>query len=351
MHTTTKLWSAVALLAALTAGAPPARAEATAQEKAAAEALFDSARSLMKQGKYAEACAKFEQSQHIDPGIGTLLYLGDCYEKAGRLASAWATFREGASRAQAAGQNDRARAGEQRAQALVPRLVKVTIEVADENRQLDGFRLERAGQLVEPALWGVAVPVDPGEHTVVASAPGYERWSHKVRADTEGAALSVTVPALTPAAGAAEPPPAAAPPQPEPVPVAPAAPPPADAPPPDAGDPGATQRTLGLVVGGVGLVGIGVGTVFGLTAIAKNDDAKALCPRGDRCDDPEGVELTEDAKDAATVSNVAFGLGAAALVGGAVLYFTAPSSAPERALRIAPVVGSRGAGVSVGGRF
>jgi hypothetical protein len=33
------------------------------------------------------------------------------------------------------------------------------------------------------------------------------------------------------------------------------------------------------------------------------------------------------------------------------LYFTAPSSSPQRALRVSPRIGAGGGGVSVGGRF
>jgi serine/threonine-protein kinase len=104
------------------------------------------------------------------------------------------------------------------------------------------------------------------------------------------------------------------------------------------------------VVGGVGLVGIGVGAFFGLRAISKNDEAESFC-NGSTCSDPDGVTLTDEARDAATISNIAFGLGAAALVGGVALYFTAPSAPPQRAWRLAPVVGARGGGVSLGGRF
>src|SRR5882672_4544932 len=68
-------------------------ADATAAEKVAAEALFDDGRKLLADGRFAPACEKFEQSEHIDPAVGTLLYLAECYEKSGRTASAWATFR------------------------------------------------------------------------------------------------------------------------------------------------------------------------------------------------------------------------------------------------------------------
>src|SRR6476620_10990144 len=94
-----------ALLSAALLALPSVSAAQSASDKAAAEALFDEGVTLLKQGKLQEA------SQRIDPGIGTLLYLAETYEKLGRTASAWATFREAASQAQAEGQTDRANIG------------------------------------------------------------------------------------------------------------------------------------------------------------------------------------------------------------------------------------------------
>src|SRR3954465_9465866 len=62
--------------------------------RAAAEALFNQGRDLMTAGKFVEACPKFEASQQLDPGLGTMLNLAECYEKTGRTASAWAEYRE-----------------------------------------------------------------------------------------------------------------------------------------------------------------------------------------------------------------------------------------------------------------
>src|SRR6187431_1087071 len=107
-----------ALGLALYAGS--AAAQASASDKAAAEALFDQGVRLMKQNGFAEACPKLEESYRIDPAVGTLLYLGECYERVGKTASAWATFREAASLATNSGQPDRARVAAARAQELEP---------------------------------------------------------------------------------------------------------------------------------------------------------------------------------------------------------------------------------------
>src|SRR5262245_30572765 len=111
-----------------------AGAATTAEEKAEAEALFDEGLNLMKQGQFEQACPKLEQSGRIDPGIGTLLYLGECYEKTGRTASAWATFREAASAAQAAGQAERASKAQERAKALEATLSRLTVAASAESR-------------------------------------------------------------------------------------------------------------------------------------------------------------------------------------------------------------------------
>ena len=78
-------WSRL-LFACLCAGAfgvaaPSAEADDPgAALKAQARALFEDAKKLAAQSKYAEACPKFEESQRLDAGLGTKFYLADCYE-------------------------------------------------------------------------------------------------------------------------------------------------------------------------------------------------------------------------------------------------------------------------------
>src|SRR4051812_50105876 len=61
-------------------------------DKGTAEVAFDQARKLMKEGKVAEACPKFEVSFNSDPQVGVLLNLADCHERLGQIATAWAEF-------------------------------------------------------------------------------------------------------------------------------------------------------------------------------------------------------------------------------------------------------------------
>jgi hypothetical protein len=88
------------------------------------------------------------------------------------------------------------------------------------------------------------------------------------------------------------------------------------------------KRTLAYVAGGVGIVAAGVGTYFGLRALSKNSESDDRC-NGSLCD-PQGLELADEADSAATVSNVAFAVGAVGIGAGAYLFFTSmPGSEPK----------------------
>jgi hypothetical protein len=116
---------------------------------------------------------------------------------------------------------------------------------------------------------------------------------------------------------------------------------------PEAERAGDTQRTIAFAVGSAGVIGIGLGTFFGLRAISRNKDAETHCPRGFQCNDPEGPILASDAKDAARLSNITFGVGGAALIGGAVLYFTSPR--PKEGAAVNAALGPTG--ITVWGSF
>src|SRR5512139_3095133 len=86
--------AAATLLAVLVQASAVSAGQPSREDQAAAEALFLQGGKLKAQGKIEEACNKWAASQRLDPAVGTLLFLGDCYEALGRTASAWATFTE-----------------------------------------------------------------------------------------------------------------------------------------------------------------------------------------------------------------------------------------------------------------
>jgi hypothetical protein len=63
-------------------------------QSAPAEALFRDGRALIKQGKLEAGCDKLAASEKLESSVGTLLNLGDCKEKLGQTATAWAAFRK-----------------------------------------------------------------------------------------------------------------------------------------------------------------------------------------------------------------------------------------------------------------
>ncbi len=316
---TTPCIAALALCQALAIVlAGDARAETTnANDAAAAEALFNQGRALMTEGKLAEACPKLAESNRLDSGIGTMLYLADCYEKSQKTASAWATFREAANFAKKQG-DAREKIAQDRAAALEPKLVKLQV-VVPMTTQERGLKITRDGTELGAALWGTELPTDPGEHVIEASAPGKKTWTRKVTITPPSQGTKIEVPALI-ALPRAEPPPTRL---------------------PEAADPnvGSTQRTVGIITGGVGLVGIGIGTYFGLQAKSKADDASPFCD-GKACQQP-GLDDRSKARDLANLSTIAFIAGGTVLVAGAVIYFTAPRGKKQTAMAAAAADGFR----------
>jgi hypothetical protein len=150
----------------------------------------------MSQGKFGAACPKFEESLRIQPGIGTLYNIADCYEKLGHSAKAWRRFREAASKAAAAGDIERAAAAQERADALEPLLMKLSIDLSARARTIAGLELSRDGSPVPRDEWGVAVPMDPGNYRVSATAPGRREWSSVVIVREPGKVVAVSVPEL-----------------------------------------------------------------------------------------------------------------------------------------------------------
>jgi tetratricopeptide (TPR) repeat protein len=288
-------------------GAWPAQAQEARVQ--AAEALFQQAKGLMEHGDLQEACDKFAASQALEPGLGTLLYLGNCYERAGRFASALATFRAATELADTRGDVARRHLSSVRASALEPRVPTLEIRTGsaaqppDLQITINGTPINRS-DLDRPLLR------DQGRHEIRFSAPGHEPFVARLELKNgTGQRAVVTIPRLvrvgsTRGGDPVEPRSSSG-----------------------AAHPGDSQRMIAWVAGGTGLALAATSAVLAVLAGGKNLDSKQDCDpaRPNRCG-PEGVRLRKDAKSLArlgTLTGVAGGVGIAS---GLVLYVGAPAS-------------------------
>jgi hypothetical protein len=328
-----RLLGAAALMLLL-AWSAPAFAQ-SAGDRALAEQLFRTGQELMSQNRYAEACPKLAESQRLDPGTGTLLNLAVCHEHEGKLASAWTELNDAATFARRDQRPDRVQYAEQRLAALEPKLSRLTIELA-QGGDVPGLEIRLDGEVLGRAALGVAAPVDPGSHTVSASAAGKRPWQTKLDLAAGPAQKSVLIPKLADAPAGSAPG---------------AGPNAADrglAGPATSGSGGKAQRISAYVLGGAGVVGIGVGSIFGLRAISKNRQSNSDGCIGNQCP-PEAATSRRAAASYGNVSTVMFIVGGVALAGAVTLYLTAPrarsetkSPAAQASLTISPGVATLG---------
>jgi hypothetical protein len=316
---------ACSVAAVLLATAGPAHADPTAAQRTIAEGLFKEGKKLLAHGQIAEACEKLASSYQIDQAGGTLLNLGACHELEGKTATAWAEFNDALAMANKAGRAERQKAAREHIAVLERKLSRVTVlappGATDVEVKLDGVALARG------AL-GTGIPVDPGEHTAAASAPGKVPWERRM---TIGPAESRTlqVPVLDDV-NVPEPPP-------PPAPV------------------GTWMKPAGAVAVGIGAAGLAVGATFGIRAVVLGGEVASAC-HGGVCSAP-GMDDVNQGKTAATIANIMLPIGAALAGGGLTLLILSasstekPAAAPVTAVRAVPVLGPGVAGVQVGGAW
>ena len=292
--------AAFAVLGAVVLSGAKAHAEGDAASRTLAVQLFDQAEALFAKRQVSEACPKYAESFRLDPQLGALIYLAECYEANGQLASAWGSFRQAEEMAQRRGDARGVHARE-RANALQTRMDQLVIEVPSASL-LPGLEVLRDGVSLSAASWSNPSAIDEGKHQVEARAPGYLPWKSEVDVAGEGKSFAIQVPRLN---------------------VDPQA---------DAGtavrrrdldNRSTTERVAAIALGGVGIVGLGVGGFFGLSAQSSYSDSNSLCNTNDICTS-HGADLRAKAKTRALVSTIATGAGAAAVVAAAVLWFSAP---------------------------
>ena len=297
-----------------------------------AERLFREGVKLRDAGDFTSACPKFADSFALDPAPGTLVNLGDCEVRIGKLTAAIehyklavAGFPKGDKRRDLVAQ---------KATAVEPKLAHLTIKLAPTVPET--ARITRAGAPFDRKESGVAVTMDPGSVSIVVTAPDRQDATYPItlgEGESKEATVDVGAPVekkavATPASNKAAP-----------------ASTPASAPPSGNG-----MKTAGYVAGGIGLVSLGVGTVTGIMAMGKANDVKQHCDTQTYACDSTGVEAAHAGNTLAPVSTVTL-IAGAVLVAGGVTLVVISGKKKEPQVSFVPAFGPSGGGGSVVGRF
>jgi hypothetical protein len=307
--------------------------------------LWEQALEAMGKQDYASACPKLEEVARLGPDeLGAKLKLAECYEGAGRLASAWAIYALVEPLAEKANQPDRQKTAHDRAEALKPRLASLTIVVPATVRARPGLEIRCDDRVVEPAQWGVPLPVDRGRHVIVATATVMVRGEQPEVIEADGAARTVTI-----------------------------VPPAWVKLPTEVTASGSTKRSAApaVVLGLLAAAGIGSGIGFMALSSSKGSEADAvssmITAQHGACVSRWGsfqpkpcADLEEKLKARVLFHNVAVGafIGGGAAAAGTVLYLLWPSPQEKTAkqsvardLRLTPILNRTGSAFLLTGSF
>lgn len=269
-----------------------------------ADKLFTDAKALLAAGQIDEACTKFEESQQLDPQLGTELNLADCREKQGRPADAYKLFLVAQKEAQL--RNDpRATFARDRANGLLAEIVRVRLSITP----TPGLAIKVAGTTIDLDQKDDLI-VNPGEILVEASAAGRVPF-RETRQAAGGDLVEVSVPVL------AELPPPPPPPQPD-----------------------MRRSRVPLVVTGIGAaIAIG-GLAYGMKV---DDDFREL---GISPNDPDYDRLKEPYDEKRNLANAVLLVGVTTVVGGALWYLLSDAD-----VLVSPAADSTQVGLVVSAAF
>lgn len=316
---------------------------ASADDPAAADALFKRAVSALKTGDLATACPAFAESRRLDPRPGTLVAIADCEADAGRIATA-VTLYDDFLRTVASINSEKERQKYlERVKRAQKRRDKIAKDIPELTLELPSgapanVRMTRNGEPFTATSLGLPIPVDPGVHVItVQLATGPVNEQRLTIGLREKQTIELTLPVVE------------APTHVQSTPRRPL---------PNGGDkivplpptsmredklvPGsvaktqiplitvipsvgsndavlrARMRTTGIVLGGLGALGLATGIVSGSIIVHRKEFIDANCPAL-RCN-AEGFDATRSLPVLNVTNAVGLALGGAALATGGVMF-------------------------------
>lgn len=268
-------------------------AEDANRERAAAEVLFEAGRVAMDAGDFDTACQKFEASLELDPAPGTLMNLGNCEEKRGRVASAWERYV--AAQRELTEADRRYAFVQTKIAELDPKVPRLTIVLADEAPEATEVRRDATNLT---GSLGVPLPLDPGTYAIEALAEGHEPRTFEVELELGESRELEVAPGEPLSAG----------------------------PGPEDGEPHRfgplTQRQWGYVVGGVGVVGVATALTAGGFAYREARTMDDHCDPQTRLCDAVGMDARETGGTLARVADIAGVVGVLGVGAGLALILT-----------------------------
>jgi hypothetical protein len=277
---------------------------------------------LLEHGQYAEALDRATRAEALYHAPLHVAVEAEALEGLGRLAEAAAKYEQLVAEPLPPSASHVFREAQQRGRerlqkllARVPSVLVVARGAAGATATVDGkpFAIDA----------GVAVRLDPGEHEVRVSAPGFRPFAQKVTLPARGGVVVVEA-ALVSENGAT----------------------PAGAPPGATTEPGSrVPAAVAFAIGGAGLV---LGAVTGGVFLAELGKLQGNCPQH-RC--PPGEQPRIDSTRAlGNASTVGFVVGLTGVATGTVLYLVRPgtrqaAATRARVLELSPWIGAGSAGV------
>lgn len=315
-------WLSVPSAALLFCAVIGSAGNAHAQEQAAAEALFRSAREAAERGDWITACDRFEESNRLESAPGTAFNLAKCREELGQIASAWKHYGEVVQRLPET--DPRVPYAREREAALAPLVPRLTLVAPRSDVK---FRVRVNQMEVTEAMFGVSLPFNPGELVLWIQAEGHVDSKRSLRlsvGDRKTVQLRLG-PIVTEESGETKPSESVV----------------------RQGDsgPGSGRKTAAWISMGVGAAGVAAGAAGFFWALSEQNTVNQHC-QGTRCD-LEGFEASQRGPTAVILGAVGLGVGALGLGIGSYLFATGSGESVNVSVR--PLF--EGASLSIEGRL
>lgn len=341
---------ASALLGVSLVGLSAPAAAQTDEQRAGARTLATEGALAFNEGRFKEAVDLFNRAESLVHAPPHLLFMARAHAKLGQFVKAREAYmkivKEQLAPSSPQAFRDAQVTAEEERKLVEPKIGRLQIKVEGAATTKD-LSLAVDGQPISAVLLGVPQPMDPGTHTVTATATGFKAQPATVtlkEAERGAVTIKLEVDASAP--------PAAGPVTGAPAPDGSVLTTNPGGPPSDSGASGGSSgMRIGSYVGfGVGAVGIALGTVFVMKSASNRKDADEAAADCAPCDKNGPLAqkisaLDDDARSAQTLGIVGYAVGGVGIAAGVTLFILSNKKQEPTSAYVQPYVGLGALGV------